>query len=257
MSHAARIFNLKQSLEREVKDLYAKITVGDLIAPTAILELNEDIVLTTGTKGIIRNGDTVTLAVNAAASNQDDSVLVTVTGTVDAVVITVTPNDGTNNNETPVGLTTEELVELINTGDVDGKNITLTDTSNLLTDLSATGGDDTLLAHEGEGDGASAEFDGGGANDPTLTVGHGFEAVVRNGVGDYTLTLSDKYSSMKYCKAFLLSSTAQDIRFQLKSESVSSSREIRILALKGTTLTDPADDSVILVKVELKNTDGF
>lgn len=136
-------------------------------APTATLNLTADVVLTSNTEGPTRNGDTVTTQVNALAPNPSDTVLVDFTGTVDAVTITITPNDGTNNAATPVNLTTAELVELINTGLVTGKTITLTDSGSLRADLSATGGDATNFANGGEGDGITGTF-AGGTSKPTV-----------------------------------------------------------------------------------------
>jgi len=105
------------------------------------------------TVGTLRNGDTVTITVNAAAANPTDTIIAAVTGDIDAVAIAITPNDGTNNGATPVNLTTAELVELITTNAVSGKTVTLTDTNDLLEDLRATGGGAENLANGGEGDG--------------------------------------------------------------------------------------------------------
>ena len=131
------------------------------VAATGTLDLTADIILTSVKKGSQRNTNTLTLQVEAAAANPTDTVLVSFTGTEDAIVVTVTPNDGTNNGATPVDLTTAELVELINTGAVVGKTITLTDASSLRILQTATGGDATALADSGEGDGVIATFASG------------------------------------------------------------------------------------------------
>lgn len=130
-------------------------------AAEAVLDLTADITLTSVEAGADRNTDTLTLQVLAAAANDDDEVLVAFTGTADAIVCTVTPNDGTNNSATPVDLTTAELAELINTGAVVGKNVVVTDASSLRALQTAAGGDATALADAGEGDGALATFAGG------------------------------------------------------------------------------------------------
>jgi len=127
-------------------------------AATATLATSAPITLTSAATGSARNGDTLTLQVLAADANTDDEIVVDVTGTADDITITVTPNDGTNNGLVPVDLTTEELVELINTGDVAAKNINLTDAGSLLDDQTAEGGDATALADGGEGDGEVATF---------------------------------------------------------------------------------------------------
>lgn len=130
-------------------------------AATALLNLTADITLTSVAPGSLRNDSTFTLQVLAAAANPTDTVLVAFTGTESAIVCTVTPNDGTNNAATPVGLTTAELRELISTGAVVGKNITLTDASSLRALQTATGGGATALADAGEGDGVAATFAAG------------------------------------------------------------------------------------------------
>jgi uncharacterized spore protein YtfJ len=123
-----------------------------------ILNLTADITLTKAAVGSANNTRTFTLQVLAAAANPTDTVLVAFTGTAAAIVCTVTPNDGTNNAATPVALTTAELRELISTGAVVGKTITLTDASSLRALQTATGGGATALADGGEGDGVVATF---------------------------------------------------------------------------------------------------
>lgn len=385
---AHRLFNAKQALEKEIKDLYLQMTVGNLIAATGTLDLTADIVLTsvaagsprntqtftlevaaaaanptntilaafTGTAAAIvctvtpndgtntgspasavldltndvtistttdtaaRNTNTFTIQVLAAAANPTDTILAETSGTAAATVLTITPNDGTNNTATPVDLTTAELAELIATGAVVGKTVTVTDTGSLLDGLTAsggggaaladagegdgvigtfaggvadaaidlttaeltelintgavvgktvtvtdgsslralqtaTGGGATALANSGEGDSVVATFAGGSAAQPTLVSNRGISGVVRNGPGDYSITLSDTFFAMKSSSAIHLSSTAQDIRFQIHSETVNASatKAIRIVALTGTTPVDPANSSKIFLKAELKN----
>src|SRR5690606_25752701 len=55
-------------------------------------------------------------------------------------------------------------VELINTGEVAGKTVTITDTDSLRELQTAEGGDSTALANSGEGDGVEATFSGGSGN---------------------------------------------------------------------------------------------
>lgn len=131
------------------------------VKATAVLNLTADITLTAASPSVARNTSTFTIQVLAAAANPTNTVLVAFTGTSAAITCTVTPNDGTNNSATPVDLTTAELVELVNTGAVVGKSITLTDASSLRALQTAAGGDATALADAGEGDGVSAAFAGG------------------------------------------------------------------------------------------------
>lgn len=131
------------------------------VAATAVLNLTNDITLTSVLKGSNRNTKTFTIEVLAAAANPTDTILVAFTGSASAIVCTVTPNDGTNNAATPVALTTAELRELISTGAVVGKTVTITDASSLRALQTATGGGATPLANGGEGDSVAATFTGG------------------------------------------------------------------------------------------------
>lgn len=131
---------------------------------TGTLDLTADITLTSVLMGTARNTNTFTLQVVAAAANPSATILAVFTGTATAIICTITPNDGTNNAATPVALTTANLTELINTGLVTGKTVTITDGSSLRAKQTATGGGATPLADTGEGDGVVATFTGGVAS---------------------------------------------------------------------------------------------
>lgn len=133
-------------------------------AATATWATTAPITLTSVATGTARNNNTVTLQVLAAAANPTNTVLAAFTGTAAAIVVTITPNDGTNNSATPVNMTTAQLVELINTGAVVGKSVTVTDASSRRALQTATGGGATNLADGGQGDGLVATFSGGTAS---------------------------------------------------------------------------------------------
>lgn len=253
MALASRNFNAKQALEKEIKDLYAEIDGGvPEESATATLNLATDITLQSAAGGTARNTTTFELVVEAAAANPTDTVLVSFTGTAAAIICTVTPNDGTNNGATPVDLDEDELAELINTGAVVGKTITLTDASNLRTLQSANGGASSALSSS---DDQTVSFAGGVDNVPASFISSvGFASIVRNVDGDYTLTLQDAYDSIKYIKAIVKSSTAQDLICQLQSQTVSNSAspQIRILMNNGTS-QQQVNNGTILLKIELKN----
>jgi len=141
--------------------------------------------------GVAGNTKTVTLEVEAAAANPGDTVLAVVTGTAAATIITITPNDGTNNAATPVPLTTAELVEWINSGAVVGKTVTTTDVGGLRDDQTATGGDATNLADAGEGDGLVCTFTGGANTAVTLTTAELAELIDTGVVAGKTVTVTD------------------------------------------------------------------
>lgn len=93
----------------------------------------------------------------------------------------------------------------------------------------------------------------GATGAPTLTTGHGIASISRTAQGDYRLTLQDKYVSLKFFEGALLKSSGEDIRFQLKADSVSSSKIIDFFTLTGATATDPSSGSKLYLKIEVKN----
>lgn len=154
------------------------------------LDLTNDITLTSVAKGRDRNTNTFKTLVNAPAANAGNAVLVGFTGTAAAIVCTVTPDD-----TGPVTLTTAELVELINTGAVVGKTVTITDTSSFRALQTATGGGAQNLAAGGEGDDKTATF--AGATGQWTTEGGDYHATptftqtFNTGLEDMELDVSD------------------------------------------------------------------
>jgi hypothetical protein len=146
-----------------VTDSTGKILkLASAIGPVkASLATTAPIVFTALNAGSLRNGNTIETVINAAAANPTNTVLVAITGTSAAIIITVTPNDGTHNSAVPVNLTSAQLVQLINTGSVTGINVTLTDASSLRAIQTATGGGVDVLAHSGNGDTITATFSAG------------------------------------------------------------------------------------------------
>lgn len=134
------------------------VTYEAAVPAEGVLDLTADITLTKVAVGSVNNTRTFTVQVLAPAPNPTDTVLAAFTGTAAAIVCTITPNDGTNNTATPVDLTTAELAELISSGVVVGKTVTVTDASSLRALQTATGGGATALADAGEGDGVVATF---------------------------------------------------------------------------------------------------
>lgn len=131
------------------------------VQAAATLAVTTSITLTSKEGDADRNSSTLTTEINAAAPNPTDVVYVNVVGTESAIVIIVTPNDGTNNSATPVNLTTSDLTSLINTGVVPGKNVVLSDSLGLLRLQTASGGDSTNMVNGGNGDNVVATFAGG------------------------------------------------------------------------------------------------
>ncbi len=253
---AAHNFNSRQAYENEVKDIYSLATIASNTAATASIATTTPIVLTSVAKGDQRNGNTFTIQVIAPAANPGATVLVSFTGTAAAIVCTVTPNDGTNNAATPVTVTTANLVQLINTGLITAKTPTITDASSLRIKQTATGGDTTPLADGGEGDGLVGTFSAG-VSSISVSVDRGVSSIVRNDVGDYTITLNKNYDELKYFRGTLFSATASDRRFQVYSENVAVDGSVRFMVLAGATKTDPVDGDQIELKLEVKDGNGI
>jgi len=255
---ANRTFNDMQALERQLKKLNFETAYVAAATASGTLDLTSDITITsTTTLSAVPNGTTITIAVAAAAANPTDTILAVVTGTATAIVITITPNDGTNNGATPVALTTAELRELIATGDVVAKSITLTDASSLLDEISATGGDATALAAGGEGDGEVATLSGGVTQDFTMTRKYGISDITQTSTGLYKIELEDKYNALNFADFIIVDSTARDFTFQIKDYDVNPSSGlayINVYALTAGTETNLPDGSILLGEITLKNT---
>lgn len=251
-----RNFNRKQALEREIKDLYLLTQYNALIQATGTLATTTPIVLTKVAGGAANNTDTFTVVVNAAAANPTDTVLVAFTGTAAAIVVTVTPNDGTNNSATPVDLTTAELVELINSGAVVGKTVTVTDASALRNDQTATGGGAANLAHSGEGDGAVATFAGGQDQSFTNSSRLGISSIAETGTGTFRVVLEDKYNVLKFAKVIVQDATARNLVAQIAASDVNGTTpSIDFIVHANGVAANPADGSKLRIGFELKNTD--
>jgi len=141
---------------------------GDDVAAVATLDITNDITLTSVATGEGRNSNTFTIQVVAPAANPLATVLAVFTGTAAAIVCTITPNNGDNNGDTAVNLTTAELRELITSGAVAGKTVTVTDGSSLRALQTAAGGAADVLITDGEGDDVVATFANGFGDAATM-----------------------------------------------------------------------------------------
>jgi hypothetical protein len=252
---ANRTFNDKQALEKQIKELYFDAAYVALVAASGVLTLTADITVTAVTGGTTANDATITIAVNAAAANPTDTVLAVVTGTSAAILITITPNDGTNNGATPVPLTTAELRELVATGTVGAKTVTLTDVGSLLDEITATGGGATDLATGGEGDAVVATLAGGVDVAFTLLNSYGISSITQKGVGNYRIYLQDKYYFLKMLDIIVLDSTERDFTFQIEDFDIGATAPyIDIFCLTAGTATTLLDGTRILGSINLKNT---
>ena len=222
------------------------------VAATATLNLTSDVILTSVATGAARNTNTFTLQILAAAANPTDTVLAAFTGTAAAIVLTITPNDGTNNGATPVDLTTAEVRELIQTGAVVGKTVTVTDGSSLRALQTATGGDATVVVDAGEGDGVVGTFSGG-ANaiggldvnyESTLAITSLFEADEAKLPGQYKATLRQALRS-----ALAHRKLADEICDAMEEFQVSLNALLVKLDAEAGTLNDGNYESLLAIPV--------
>ncbi len=76
--------------------------------------------------------------------------------------------------------------------------------------------------------------------------------VARTGVGEITITLADKWPSLVFIDAQLLSATARDLVPQVKSVDLPN-KLIVINLLAGATPTDPLNAMTLYVNLMFKN----
>ncbi len=94
----------------------------------------------------------------------------------------------------------------------------------------------------------------GSSGAPTLNLSPGIASITRNSAGDYSVVLQDSYASLKMVEVSQIVASAQDLHFQLVSETVASTKIVRFVCLTGATPTDPASGSKLLIKFDVKNT---
>lgn len=104
----------------------------------------------------------------------------------------------------------------------------------------------------------------GGSGAPTLDAdaSMGVASFSRSSAGLYVLTLDDKYSSLLNAHVMLLNATIDDIQVQIDAEAVASAKTVTFQCKAPTNSStttkiaaDPASGTVLLITLELKNTD--
>ena len=85
-------------------------------------------------------------------------------------------------------------------------------------------------------------------------VGYGITSVVKNGTGTYDITLDDTWPTLLSAQFTVLGATAVDLVPQIVSETVSSTKIIKIRTLTGATATDTGVAVTIFASLKLKNT---
>lgn len=96
----------------------------------------------------------------------------------------------------------------------------------------------------------------GASGAPTLdtTNSKGVASIARTAAGDYTITLEDKYQALMYADAQLQVAADEDLVIHIDSETVASTKTVKITCLAATTATDPSNGSKLRVMLHLKNT---
>jgi hypothetical protein len=82
----------------------------------------------------------------------------------------------------------------------------------------------------------------------------GIASVVRVSAGLYRFTLVDAFPKLLAVKPMLLSAAAEDLTFQVKLETVATTKLIEVMAKTGATATDPANGDVLMFEFVFKNT---
>jgi hypothetical protein len=100
---------------------------------------------------------------------------------------------------------------------------------------------------------AAAAFLAGGEDNEFQSLSFtGVDSISVNGAGDYTINLADNYSSLISFNGMIESTTSQDRKFQIDSNSIASgSLGLRLLAV--ATPTHPVDASKVYFQIFLSN----
>ncbi len=95
----------------------------------------------------------------------------------------------------------------------------------------------------------------GSSGAPTLNANKslGVASITRDSAGVYIVTLQDKYSALLHMDVMQLQATAQNLTFQVEAESVASAKTIQFQCKAAATETDPTSGSVLLIKIDVKN----
>ncbi len=86
----------------------------------------------------------------------------------------------------------------------------------------------------------------------TATVGKGF-AVTKTNTGEYTVTLSDVYTSLLSAQVTVKAATAVDLVAQVVSYDVTSAKTVVIKVLAAAVATNPSAACEIHIALYLKN----
>lgn len=94
----------------------------------------------------------------------------------------------------------------------------------------------------------------GAAGAVVMRPSMGVKSVTLDAAGQYTVTLEDKYTELMSVSVMVESAAAQDIVVQMISHDVKSAKTIKLRTLKAAVETAPTDGSVLIIKIDVKNT---
>lgn len=95
----------------------------------------------------------------------------------------------------------------------------------------------------------------GSSGAATVVNAYGIASIARVSQGLYRITLEDKYVSLKSLRVIQIATSAEDLTFQIKLETVASTKLIEFFTLAAGSVADPSSGSSLLIKIEVKNTD--
>jgi hypothetical protein len=95
----------------------------------------------------------------------------------------------------------------------------------------------------------------GASGAPTLVAADsvGVASISRVSAGLYTITLQDTYNKLVYGNCEVRTPSAEDIKANLVTESVSSAKTVQFRCVAVATATDPASGDSLYVVLHLKN----
>jgi hypothetical protein len=96
----------------------------------------------------------------------------------------------------------------------------------------------------------------GASGAPTLVKpgSLGIASVSKVSTGLYRITLEDAYPALLGARVISLASSAADVTFQVKLETVSSTKLVEVFCLASGSVVEPASGTVLFVELSLKNT---
>jgi len=96
----------------------------------------------------------------------------------------------------------------------------------------------------------------GASGAPTLdsNASVGITSITRDSAGVYVVTLDDKYNNLVHFSVTQQAAAAEDLTFQIESETVSSTKTVQFQCKAAAVETDPSNGSTLFIEIAVKNT---